>query len=449
MVAKRALIVDDSKSARVVLSRMLQKYGIEADAVESAEAAIDYLGNHRPDVIFMDHLMPGMDGFQAVQAIKGNPQTATIPIMMYTSQQGELYVGQARALGAVGVLPKLVKPVDVSKVLYQLHLLPDRRDQTPPAFVEANEAAGAAAVEADPAKTAAGLIPADWHPQLESALRNHDAELRRFVVASLDSFAGRIISDIKNLVVETQASQTLDSLAASERKPPYLWIAAILAALLPGIVLGLFYLRAVENNQRLTAANAQLQQGHEQLKLEIERLAQRPRVEAETPAASMDDAATPVVGRAPAPLVEPVPYGEVPLALGRVDVLRELLARLEAQSFRGQVRAEYFVGKFCLTGNAIEGYALALAELPARKCDLIGNPYDDALGPAQHQSLAFANLASSIRRRTAEALTVEVAPGGDRLAATYPRPADNATAGQWNEIAAQNSRVEFRMIPAP
>ena len=65
---------------------------------------------HRPDVIFMDHMMPGMDGFQAVQAIKNNPRTATIPIMMYTSQEGELYVGQARALGAVGVLPKQVKP---------------------------------------------------------------------------------------------------------------------------------------------------------------------------------------------------------------------------------------------------------------------------------------------------------------------------------------------------
>ena len=132
MSAKRALIVDDSLSARVVLSRMLQKYGLDVDTAESAETAITYLAEQRPDVIFMDHLMPGMDGFQALQAIKNNPRTATIPIMMYTSQQGELYVGQARALGAVGVLPKLVKPVDVSKILYQLHLLPERRDASPP-----------------------------------------------------------------------------------------------------------------------------------------------------------------------------------------------------------------------------------------------------------------------------------------------------------------------------
>ena len=135
MAQKRALVVDDSKSARVILSRMLEKYDIEVDLAESAEQAIEYLKHDRPDAIFMDHLMPGMDGLQAVKAIKGNPQTAMIPIMMYTSQEGELYVGQARALGAMGVLPKQVRPVDVSKVLYELHLLPDRRDMEEPALL--------------------------------------------------------------------------------------------------------------------------------------------------------------------------------------------------------------------------------------------------------------------------------------------------------------------------
>jgi CheY-like chemotaxis protein len=109
MTAKRALVVDDSKSARIFLTALLEQHALEVDAAETAEQAIDYLTRHRPDVIFMDHLMPGMDGFQAVQAIKSNPRTATIPILMYTSQEGELYLGQARALGAMGVLPKQVR----------------------------------------------------------------------------------------------------------------------------------------------------------------------------------------------------------------------------------------------------------------------------------------------------------------------------------------------------
>src|SRR5271166_925461 len=197
MARKRALIVDDSKSARVILSRMLEKYDIEVDLAESAEQSIEYLKGNRPDAIFMDHLMPGMDGLQAVQAIKSNPRTAMIPIMMYTSQEGELYVGQARALGAMGVLPKQVRPVDVSKVLYELHLLPDRRDTDEPALAPVELVASAQAV-ADGASppagpTAALVVPAaahaDWGRRVEAAVREQSADLRRFIVASLDSFA--------------------------------------------------------------------------------------------------------------------------------------------------------------------------------------------------------------------------------------------------------------------
>ena len=128
MSSKRALVVDDSKSARAFLSRILERHEITVDAAESAEAAIDYLTRNKPDVIFMDHMMPGMDGFQAVQSIKNNPRTSAIPILMYTSQEGDLYLGQARALGAEGVLPKQIKQADVTKMLFQLQLVSDRRD---------------------------------------------------------------------------------------------------------------------------------------------------------------------------------------------------------------------------------------------------------------------------------------------------------------------------------
>src|SRR6202035_42949 len=175
MARKRALVVDDSKSARVILSRMLEKYDIEVDMAESAEQAIEYLNHNRPDAIFMDHLMPGMDGLQAVQAIKNDPRTATIPIMMYTSQEGELYLGQARALGAVGVLPKQIKPTDVSKVLYQLHLVADRRSSEQSSFTPLGVTGAAAAPE-----LAAPLLP---RALTESGLREHFAELRRALVA--------------------------------------------------------------------------------------------------------------------------------------------------------------------------------------------------------------------------------------------------------------------------
>ena len=90
MAIKKALIVDDSKSARLVLKRMLIEFALDVDTVESAIDALTYLKDHQPDVIFMDHMMPGMDGFEAIKHIKINPKTAVIPIMMYTSRSGDV-----------------------------------------------------------------------------------------------------------------------------------------------------------------------------------------------------------------------------------------------------------------------------------------------------------------------------------------------------------------------
>src|ERR1039457_6250792 len=194
MTARRALVVDDSKSARAFLTRILERYELAVDGVESAEQAIEYLTIQRPDVIFMDHLMPGMDGFQAVQSIKNNPRTATIPIMMYTSQEGELYLSQARALGAMGVLPKQIKHADVSKVLEQLHLLgearPEREIAATPPLATTSERRG-------PNRPAAPPLPQDTRLVIEGMLAHHMLDVRRFIVENLESCADRTVGDVR------------------------------------------------------------------------------------------------------------------------------------------------------------------------------------------------------------------------------------------------------------
>src|ERR1700689_1510396 len=241
MARKRALVVDDSKSARVILSRMLEKYDIEVDMAEAAEQAIEYLKHNRPDAIFMDHLMPGMDGLQAVRAIKGNPQTAMIPIMMYTSQEGELYVGQARALGAMGVLPKQVRPVDVSKVLYELHLLPDRRDMTEAALAPV-ELVGGTPVERPAAPAAGAAAGIDWGRRIEAAVKDQAVDVRRFIVASLDSFASRIVSDVR----DSMPTPTLEFPPAPVRppRPRWPWIGGIAGACLAAAAFAACWLMA-------------------------------------------------------------------------------------------------------------------------------------------------------------------------------------------------------------
>ncbi len=89
-MAKTALIVDDSAAARLILKRTLAEQHLNVDTATSGEEALAYLREARPDVVFMDHLMPGMDGLEALKIIKGNPATATMQVMMYTAQEGEL-----------------------------------------------------------------------------------------------------------------------------------------------------------------------------------------------------------------------------------------------------------------------------------------------------------------------------------------------------------------------
>ncbi|MET1254422.1 response regulator [Aliikangiella maris] len=120
---KNALIVDDSRLACKVMANMLETFGIQSFAVYSAEEALDYLQQNIPDIIFLDHTMPGMDGLETIKVIKSNPMTATVPVMMYTAKQGDVYVGQARALGAVDVLPKGLEKDYLYNALEQLGLV--------------------------------------------------------------------------------------------------------------------------------------------------------------------------------------------------------------------------------------------------------------------------------------------------------------------------------------
>jgi CheY-like chemotaxis protein len=455
MVRKRALVVDDSKSARVILSRMLEKYDIEVDMAESAEQAIEYLNHDQPDAIFMDQMMPGMDGLQALRSIKGNPQTAMIPIMMYTSQEGELYVGQARALGALGVLPKQVRPVDVSKVLHELHLLPNRRTGEAAALSPAEREEGSRGALAATAanEAAAAASGADWGVRLESAVKDQGADLRRFIVASLDSFAVRMIGDLRSaLPTQRIASEPPPPMIAPvpKRAPP--WLAAACAALLV-ICFGVLWMlargdlaKARTEAAALSAANVELTRSRQELADTVKELSN---ALATMPAAASGPVlASPMGANQPPARMETVPYGEVPLDRGRLDALRELLSKLEAQGAHGIMKITSMAGLFCLSGNATDGYLPANANLPMGKCDLIGNPSEDSSFSQQRQSLAFANLIAGIRQRTGGAITVAIDSNSNaRPLAAYPARTETLTAGEWNKAAAANNRVEFIFEP--
>ncbi|HLT13657.1 MAG TPA: response regulator [Marinobacter sp.] len=121
MAIKNALLVDDSKVARFALSKLLESRNMEVNMAGSAEEALDFLKSHdHPDVIFMDHLMPGMNGVEATKAIKGNPETAGIPIIMCTSKKSSSFTEEAKNFGIYSILTKPPQTDGLSLMLEQL-----------------------------------------------------------------------------------------------------------------------------------------------------------------------------------------------------------------------------------------------------------------------------------------------------------------------------------------
>jgi CheY-like chemotaxis protein len=464
MGAKRALIVDDSKSARLFLARILEKYDLDVDNAENAEAAIEYLTSNRPDVIFMDHMMPGMDGFQAVQAIKNNPRTATIPIMMYTSQEGELYLGQARALGAVGVLPKQIKQADVSKVLYQLHLVADRRrpEQTSFTPVNAPSVEGTAEVPSELAAIAAAADASAPLTLTTAALREQFAELRRALVAGIDTQTDRITAEVRALLLESLPPPSPG--APAPRPPvPWGWVVAS-AALAIALLTTTLWWRNVEQLEKVNTELSELRSAVATQEATLAaalaapshgggtRLGAGPNAPGALAESMPQGASVAAAGMRPGlpgdgkPMVMQVPYGAEPLGGSRLDTTRQLIYRLVKGNATGVVDIKTYAGRFCLVGNSVDGFSLAPDETLFAKCDVVGNPADDALSPAQHTPLALANIAGDVRHTTHGALQVQTSVGDPSVVAVqYPPLSNDLTAGEWNRAASANNRVEIRV----
>jgi len=120
MARKKILIVDDSPTERHVLQDLLSKAGFEVVASDNGEDAIIKARQVRPDLILMDVVMPGLNGFQATRAISRDPDTKKIPIIMCTSKSQETDKVWGLRQGARDYI---VKPVDPQELLAKIAAL--------------------------------------------------------------------------------------------------------------------------------------------------------------------------------------------------------------------------------------------------------------------------------------------------------------------------------------
>jgi hypothetical protein len=320
-------------------------------------------------------------------------------------------------------------------------------------------APGTAPLAPSPAAAAMAFTPsiaselqASLRDSLQHHLKDQLGEQRRFMLATFEAFARRLNTEVKESIARIPPPPSVESLLPAPT--PNAWWPAVLTAVfatVPALVLGYIAWSA-------TGLNATLQRDLDEARAATERAKAAAVAAAATASATMVSNAplsaaslARAGGTTAAPaqtVTEYVPYGEAPLSGNRLERLRELAATLEAQQFTGRVRVESFVGDFCLTGNSGEGFEPADTGLAASKCDIVGNPYDDSLSTAQRQSVAFANFVATLQRRTGGAIQIEIVNGGRDQPVAYPEQEEKTTAGVWNTVAAQNNRVEFRILPS-
>ena len=116
------LIVDDSKTELMFLSDLLRKNGMSVRTAENAEEALRRLDEAKPDLILMDVVMPGQNGFQLTRAISRNPQFADVPIIMCTSKSQETDRVWGMRQGARDYIAKPVDPSELKAKIKALEL---------------------------------------------------------------------------------------------------------------------------------------------------------------------------------------------------------------------------------------------------------------------------------------------------------------------------------------
>jgi twitching motility two-component system response regulator PilH len=120
MAIQKVLIVDDSKTEIMFLSDALAKKGYAIRSASNAEEAMLRLAEEKPDLILMDVVMPGQNGFQLTRAIVRDPRYADVPVIMCTSKNQET----DRVWGMrQGARDYVVKPVKIDELLAKIEAL--------------------------------------------------------------------------------------------------------------------------------------------------------------------------------------------------------------------------------------------------------------------------------------------------------------------------------------
>ena len=431
MATKLALVVDDSRMARYVLGKMLTEHGIDVESVESGEEALGYLCGKKPSMIFMDHTMPGMDGFQCLRAIKNDPHTAMIPIIMYTSKEGEVYESQARALGAVDVLPKNLKPLTLARVLERQNLLPNR------------DFSGSI----DPSQAANDLVIVDQEPQEPPSYSKLEEHRSR----ELEALESKVEDLTAQLHALTETPEPPPPASVTDTKGP-LRVSLLLVALLTLVSVWLAI-----SNDRLKSDIAMLNNEKQSIEdtvllLNRQNLDMRNKLEdrLDSELSRTDLLSQRVYDSIEWALNQDAGFGwnSAPFDEQLGTKLVKLADNLYEMGFIGVVNITSHLGKFCVNSDSLGAAVMPAAETLISSCDIMepSPSYAESLG--LERTPEFNNALEEIQSRYGSGIKFQLATAGtQQTLVSYPTPDEGLLASEWNEVAAQNQRVDITINP--
>jgi DNA-binding response OmpR family regulator len=117
------LIVEDDPDARKVLSLILKLDGYQVHTASGGQEAIEALADLVPDLLLLDVMMPGMDGYQVCEWVRANPAVALVPVVMLSGKADPESVARGMEVGADEYL---AKPITPSKLTTQLRTVLER-----------------------------------------------------------------------------------------------------------------------------------------------------------------------------------------------------------------------------------------------------------------------------------------------------------------------------------
>lgn len=452
MNGRKALIVDDSRLAQFVLKKMLVDQNMSVDTSPSAEDALGYLNEHKPDIIFLDHTMPGMNGLEVLKVLKANPDTAPIPVMMYTSQEDSSYMSQARELGALEVLPKQLKASELVEIL-------NRFDLT-------DTAANDLSHSAEENNTEEQHNFEENKEELEKLVYNAEVALsHESAQQKLQLKLEQQSSDFEKQIAVLHAK--IDALLPTAEKnhsKQTFWNNCLWAAIYCATIVIFSALYFQQKNDIQTLARKQNQLATDTNSLAAS--ARRPAPETNIASAPQRPKAT-VTSNPPAVSTEPqannndikkqlgslektvnannqIPYGELLLSDTVQANLDELIPSLRSMQFSGRVTVVAHDGNFCVNTSTSGEFQLAADDQPVTQCEIT----EASARLADIASIGLLQLITASNQSTENNFIITLNPlGTNAPVESYPAIEASTLAGTWNEIALKNRRVEIKFFP--